>query len=95
MQNWSNSDERNRLCLIYGGNPLRDDSVRMSRLGIKEGDTMHGFYKAPSSEPNSNQNSQNTSNNNGPQRHNEHDDDDFDELARYFLPLAGSLLGKA
>jgi len=92
MRNWTNSDERNRLCLIYAGNPLRDDTVKMSRLGLKEGDTMHGFYKAPTNDSNSSQNFADSANNNGQQRRNEHDDDEFDELARYFLPLAGSLL---
>lgn len=66
----------------------------MSRLGLKEGDTMHGFYKAPTNDSNSSQNFGDSANNNGQQRRNEHDDDEFDELARYFLPLAGSLLGK-
>lgn len=92
LRNWTNVEERQRLCLIYGGNPLRDDSIKMSQVGLKEGDTMHGFYKsAPTEQPAGG--GQSTSNNNSSQTfQNDLEDDDFDELARYFLPLAGSLL---
>lgn len=86
-------EERQRLCLIYAGNPLRDDSIKMSQVGLKEGDTMHGFYK--SAPPESESAGSSTSNNNTGNSTFQSDleEDDFDELARYFLPLAGSLLG--
>jgi hypothetical protein len=25
--------------------PLKDEKAKMSRIGVKDGDTMHGFYK--------------------------------------------------
>ena len=52
---------------------------------------MHAFYRSPENERNNNPSSgaSNNSQNVPPQP----DGDDFDELARYFLPLAGSLLG--
>jgi len=91
LRNWSNIEERKRLCLIYGGNPLRDDSMKMSRIGLKEGDTMHGFFKAEAAAQSNTGDNQAGANNNAPS-HSDYEDDDFDELARYFLPLAGSLL---
>lgn len=92
LRNWTNVEERQRLCLIYAGNPLRDDSIKMSQVGLKEGDTMHGFYK--SAPPESESAGSSTSNNNTGNSTFQSDleEDDFDELARYFLPLAGSLL---
>ena len=94
VSNWSNEDERKRVCLIYAGKALRDDKIQMRRIGLKEGDTMHAFYKNEP-EPNNNrtENGSNQSRNGaGDNRSDQFDDDDFDELARYFLPLAGSLL---
>jgi len=88
--NWADTSERRRVCLIYAGKALRDDKVKMSRIGLKEGDTMHAFYRSPENERNNNPSSGasgNTQNVPPPP-----DGDDFDELARYFLPLAGSLL---
>jgi len=92
VRNWTNVEERQRLCLIYAGNPLRDDSIKMSQVGLKEGDTMHGFYKSAPTDPTAGQSASN--NNASGTFQNDLEDDDFDELARYFLPLAGSLLGK-
>ena len=94
VSNWSNEDERKRVCLIYAGKALRDDKIQMRRIGLKEGDTMHAFYKNEP-EPNNNRTengSSQTRNGAGDNRSDQFDDDDFDELARYFLPLAGSLL---
>jgi len=94
LSNWSNEDERKRVCLIYAGKALRDDKIQMRRIGLKEGDTMHAFYKNEP-EPNNNRTengSNQTRNGAGESRNDQFDDDDFDELARYFLPLAGSLL---
>ena len=68
----------------------------MRRIGLKEGDTMHAFYKNEP-EPNNNRTENGSSqsrNGAGESRNDQFDDDDFDELARYFLPLAGSLLSK-
>ena len=87
-------EERTRLCLIYGGNPLRDDSIKMSQVGLKEGDTMHGFYKTGPANPEAGSNETNNNSSQGFGNSGDTEDDDFDELARYFLPLAGSLLGK-
>merc|ERR1712227_624763 len=94
LSNWSNEDERKRVCLIYAGKALRDDKIQMRRIGLKEGDTMHAFYKNEP-EPNNNRAENGPSqarNGAGDNRSDQFDDDDFDELARYFLPLAGSLL---
>ena len=33
--NWADSSERQRVCLIYAGKALRDDKVKMSRIGLK------------------------------------------------------------
>ena len=54
---------------------------------------MHAFYRSPENERTNNNPSSGASSNsqNVPPQP---DGDDFDELARYFLPLAGSLLGK-
>ena len=55
---------------------------------------MHAFYKNEP-EPNNNRTENGpsqTRNGAGDNRSDQFDDDDFDELARYFLPLAGSLL---
>lgn len=73
---------------------MRDDKIQMRRIGLKEGDTMHAFYKNEP-EPNNNRTENGpsqTRNGAGDNRSDQFDDDDFDELARYFLPLAGSLL---
>lgn len=96
LSNWSNEDERKRVCLIYAGKALRDDKIQMRRIGLKEGDTMHAFYKnEPEQNNNRSENGSNSQTRNGSggdSRNDQFDDDDFDELARYFLPLAGSLL---
>jgi len=67
----------------------------MSRIGLKEGDTMHAFFRNVDNERNNNPSgarSSGASSQSAPPPPSE--GDDFDELARYFLPLAGSLLGK-
>ena len=92
MSNWSNAEERDRVCLIFAGKALRDDTIRMSRIGLKEGDTMHAFYKNPPDPTTQSNRGQGQSSNQGQSFD---DEDDFDELARYFLPLAGSLLSKS
>ena len=89
VTNWTDAGERGRVCLIFAGKALRDDKMCMSRIGIKEGDTMHAFYKNP---PESTTNSNSGGSTSPSQNPTAEDDDDFDELARYFLPLAGSLL---
>merc|ERR1711953_433037 len=86
--NWTEPAERRRVCLIYAGKALRDDKIKMSRIGLKEGDTMHAFYRNVE-EPSTNDNDESTSEERG---NNPPEGDEFDELARYFLPLAGSLL---
>jgi len=91
--NWTETTERQRVCLIYAGKALRDDRVRMSRIGLKEGDTMHAFYRNVE-ERNNNQNGESSSSQSTSTSATAStpEGDDFDELARYFLPLAGSLL---
>jgi hypothetical protein len=91
LTNWSDADERGRVCLIFAGKALRDDRIVMARIGIKEGDTMHAFYKNNSTTE-SNSTSTNSDTTSATSTQNNEDDEDFDELARYFLPLAGSLL---
>ena len=82
----------------------------MSRIGLKgnfynfrrkiieifpEGDTMHAFFRNVENERNNNPSgrSNGASSQSAPPPPSE--GDDFDELARYFLPLAGSLLGRS
>jgi len=92
--NWTDTTERNRVCLIYAGKALRDDRVKMSRIGLKEGDTMHAFYRnveERNNNPNGESGPSSSTSTSSPSSSTP-DGDDFDELARYFLPLAGSLL---
>jgi len=91
--NWTDTAERSRVCLIYAGKALRDDRVKMSRIGLKEGDTMHAFYRNVEERSNNNgESSQSAPTSSSSSTPSSPDGDDFDELARYFLPLAGSLL---
>merc|ERR1711953_1409449 len=80
LTHWTDAGERGRVCLIFAGKALRDDKMCMSRIGIKEGDTMHAFYKNP---PESTTNSNSGGSTSPSQNPTADDDDDFDELARY------------
>lgn len=99
-KNIEDSTERGRLCLIFGGMPLKDEKAKMSRIGVKDGDTMHGFYKTLPPEPNPEERNNNASSSYSHPRTGQHspqldEDDFFDEISRWFVPAIGGILGVA
>ena len=70
----------------------------MSRIGVKDGDTMHGFYKTLPPEPSSEERNNNASSSTSHPRTGQHspqldEDDFFDEISRWFVPAIGGILG--
>lgn len=99
-KNIEDSTERKRLCLIFGGMPLKDEKAKMSRIGVKDGDTMHGFYKTLPPEPSPEERNNNASSSATHPRTGQHspqldEDEFFDEISRWFVPAIGGILGVA
>jgi len=99
-KNIEDSTERRRLCLIFGGMPLKDEKAKMSRIGVKDGDTMHGFFRTQPPEPspeerNNNERTDSSHSRTGQYSPQLHEDDFFDEISRWFVPAIGGILGVA
>ena len=97
-KNIEDSTERRRLCLIFGGMPLKDDKAKMSRIGVKDGDTMHGFSKTLPPEPSPEERNNNTNRSGAHPRTGQHspqleEEDFFDNITRWLVPALGGILG--
>ena len=97
-KNIEDSTERRRLCLIFGGMPLKDEKAKMSRIGVKDGDTMHGFFRTQPPEPSPEERNNNARTDSSHSRTGQyspqlHEDDFFDEISRWFVPAIGGILG--
>ena len=70
----------------------------MSKIGVKDGDTMHGFYKTLPPEPSPEESNNNAGTSAHP-RTGQHspqldEEDFFDDITRWFVPAIGAILGK-